>query len=127
VDVWLVQREVFFLGNHWGEWLASLRAPVIDDFDDAVWIRTMSAANSRYAWLKSVEKISRIVALAHTVVAGNASPGGVGACLRQQRHGHAHVCRHRRVRAGRRTVVERYSMAGWAPVLGDLIEAAARG
>ena len=72
VDVWLVQREAFFLGNHWGEWLASLRAPVIYDFDDAVWIRAMSAANSRYAWLKNVEKIPRVVALAHTVLAGNA-------------------------------------------------------
>ena len=31
----------------------------------------MSAANNRYAWLKNVDKIPRIVGLAHTVVAGN--------------------------------------------------------
>jgi glycosyltransferase involved in cell wall biosynthesis len=72
VDVWFVQREAFFLGNQWGEWLASRRAPVIYDFDDAIWIRAVSPANSRYAWLKNVDKIARIVGLAHTVLAGNA-------------------------------------------------------
>ncbi|MEP7118437.1 MAG: glycosyltransferase family 4 protein [Acidobacteriota bacterium] len=72
VDVWLVQREAFFLGNAWGEWLASRRAPVVFDFDDAIWIRALSSANSRYAWLKNVDKIPRIVHLAHTVIAGNA-------------------------------------------------------
>lgn len=72
IDVWLVQREAFFLGNQWGEWLASLRAPVVYDFDDAIWIRAISAANSRYAWLKNVDKMARIAALARTVLAGNA-------------------------------------------------------
>lgn len=70
-DIWLVQREAFFLGNHWAEWLASRRAPVVFDFDDAIWIRAVSAANSRYAWLKNVDKVARITALADTVVAGN--------------------------------------------------------
>ena len=46
-DVWLVQREAFFLGNQWAEWLARQRAPVVFDFDDAIWIRAVSAANSR--------------------------------------------------------------------------------
>ena len=72
VDVWFVQREAFFLGNQWGEWLASRRAPVVYDFDDAVWIRSLSAANRRYAWLKNVDKIPQIVGLADTVLAGNA-------------------------------------------------------
>ena len=70
-DLWLVQREAFFLGGAWGEWLASLRAPLVFDFDDAIWIRTTSAANSRFARLKNVEKIPRLVELADTVVAGN--------------------------------------------------------
>lgn len=70
-DVWLVQREAFFLGNQWAEWLAAQRAPVVFDFDDAIWIRTTSAANSRYAWLKNVDKIAHIAALADTVLAGN--------------------------------------------------------
>jgi len=71
VDVWLVQREAFFLGGAWSEWLASLSAPIVYDFDDAIWIRATSVANARFAWLKNVDKISRIVGLAHTVVAGN--------------------------------------------------------
>ncbi len=71
VDVWFVQREAFFLGGAWSEWLASLSAPLVYDFDDAIWIRATSAANARFAWLKNVEKIPRIVAMAHTVVAGN--------------------------------------------------------
>ena len=71
IDAFLVQREAFFLGGAWSEWLASLRAPLIYDFDDAIWIRTLSEANRAYAWLKNVEKIPRIVSLARTVIAGN--------------------------------------------------------
>ena len=71
VDVFLVQREAFFLLNEWSEWLAHLRAPVVFDFDDAIWIHSISEANRRFAFLKNVEKIPRIVRLAHTVIAGN--------------------------------------------------------
>lgn len=71
VDVFLVQREAFFLGGAWSEWLAHLRAPLVYDFDDAIWIKAVSDANRRFAWLKNVDKISRIVRLAHTVLAGN--------------------------------------------------------
>ncbi len=70
-DVVFVQREAFFLLNHWSEWLAHLRAPVVFDFDDAIWIHAISEANRRFAFLKNVEKISRIVGLSHTVIAGN--------------------------------------------------------
>lgn len=70
-DVWLVQREAFFLGPAWSEWLASRRAPIVFDFDDAIWIRATSTANARFSWLKNVEKVPRIVAMAHTVLAGN--------------------------------------------------------
>lgn len=71
IDVFLVQREAFFLGGAWSEWMAQLRAPVVYDFDDAIWIRAVSDANQRFAWLKNVGKISRIVRMAHTVLAGN--------------------------------------------------------
>lgn len=70
-DVVLVQREAFFLFNEWSEWLASLQAPVVYDFDDAIWINAVSEANRRFAFLKNVSKIPRIVSLAHTVIAGN--------------------------------------------------------
>jgi len=71
IDVFLVQREAFFLGGPWSEWLAHLRAPIVYDFDDAIWIRATSDANRRFAWLKNVKKIPRIVQMAHTVIAGN--------------------------------------------------------
>jgi len=70
-DVWLVQREAFFLGGPWSEWLAARRAPIVFDFDDAIWIRTTSTANSRFAWLKNVAKVPRLVTMAETVIAGN--------------------------------------------------------
>jgi glycosyltransferase involved in cell wall biosynthesis len=70
-DVYFVQREAFFLGNEWAEYLAHLKAPVVFDFDDAIWLHAVSAANARFAWLKNVEKIPRVVRLAHTVLAGN--------------------------------------------------------
>jgi glycosyltransferase involved in cell wall biosynthesis len=71
VDVYVVQREAFFLLNEWSEWLAHLRAPVVFDFDDAIWIHAVSEANRRFAFLKNVGKIPRIAQLAHTVIAGN--------------------------------------------------------
>jgi glycosyltransferase involved in cell wall biosynthesis len=71
IDVFLVQREAFFLGDAWSEWLAHVRAPIVYDFDDAIWIRAVSDANRRFAWLKNVEKIPRVVRMAHTVIAGN--------------------------------------------------------
>jgi glycosyltransferase involved in cell wall biosynthesis len=71
VDVFLVQREAFFLGNAWSEWLASLRAPVVLDFDDAIWLPNVSEANRSCAWLKNVRKIAQIASLARTVIAGN--------------------------------------------------------
>lgn len=70
-DVIFVQREAFFLFNEWSEWLASLQAPIVYDFDDAVWLHAVSDANRRFAFLKNVQKIPRIVGLSHTVIAGN--------------------------------------------------------
>ncbi|MCA2979747.1 MAG: glycosyltransferase family 4 protein [Myxococcaceae bacterium] len=70
-DVVLVQREAFFLLGAWSEWLASLQAPIVYDFDDAIWIHAVSEANRRFAFLKNVEKVARLVGLAHTVIAGN--------------------------------------------------------
>lgn len=71
-DVVFVQREAFFVLGEWSEWLAHLRAPLVFDFDDSIWIHAVSEANRRFAWLKNVEKIQRIVRLSHTVLAGNA-------------------------------------------------------
>ncbi len=70
-DVVFVQREAFFLFDAWSEWLAHLAAPVVFDFDDAIWIHSVSEANRRFAFLKNVGKIPRIAAMANTVIAGN--------------------------------------------------------
>ncbi len=71
VDVFFVQREAFFLLPEWSEWLARLSAPIVFDFDDAIWIHTISEGNRRLAFLKNVAKIPRIARMAHTVLAGN--------------------------------------------------------
>lgn len=70
-DVVLVQREAFFLFGAWSEWLAHLQAPLVFDFDDAIWIHVVSQANRRLGWLKNVDKVSRSVAMATRVIAGN--------------------------------------------------------
>jgi glycosyltransferase involved in cell wall biosynthesis len=70
-DVVFVQREAFFLGGPWSEWLACRRAPLILDFDDAIWLRAVSKRNQWLAPLKNVQKIPEIVRLANTVIAGN--------------------------------------------------------
>jgi glycosyltransferase involved in cell wall biosynthesis len=70
-DVFFVQREAFFLLGGWSEWFAHLQAPVIYDFDDAIWIHAISDANRRFSFLKNVEKIPEIIRLSHTVLAGN--------------------------------------------------------
>lgn len=70
-DVVFVQREAFFMLNEWSEWLARLRAPMVFDFDDAIWMPAISEANRRFGFLKNFEKVGRTVKLAHTVLAGN--------------------------------------------------------
>jgi len=70
-DVVFVQRESFFLGGPWLEWLATRSTPMIYDFDDAIWVHQISASNKRFAFLKNVNKVPRLVELANTVFAGN--------------------------------------------------------
>ncbi len=70
-DVVFVQREAFFLGGPWFEWLSTRRAPMLYDFDDAIWVHQISASNRRFAFLKNVDKVPDLVRMAHTVLAGN--------------------------------------------------------
>jgi glycosyltransferase involved in cell wall biosynthesis len=70
-DVVFVQREAFFLFDAWSEWLAHLAAPVVFDFDDAIWIHAVSEANRRFAAFKNVQKIPHLAKLANTVIVGN--------------------------------------------------------
>lgn len=70
-DVVFVQREAAFIGGAWAERIAAARAPVVYDFDDAIWIPIVSEGNRRFAFLKNVAKFPRIMGLARTVIAGN--------------------------------------------------------
>ena len=70
-DVVFVQREAFFLGGPWLEALAARSTPMIYDFDDAIWVHQISTSNKRFAFLKNVNKVPRLVELAQTVLAGN--------------------------------------------------------
>lgn len=70
-DVVFVQREAFFLGGPWLERLAASRAPLLFDFDDAIWIHAVSAANRRFGFLKNTRKIPQLARMADTVLAGN--------------------------------------------------------
>ena len=71
LNLFLVHREAFFLGPAWSERLAGLRAPIVFDFDDAIWIRNVSEGNQRFAWLKNIAKFAAIARRAHVTLAGN--------------------------------------------------------
>ena len=70
-DAVFVQREAFFGGWPFFERALKRRAPLILDFDDAIWLLDVSEANRRYAWLKRPQKTAEIAGLADVVVAGN--------------------------------------------------------
>lgn len=72
-DVALVQREAFFAGPAFTE-LALARAglPLVYDFDDAVWMPNVSAANRLFGALKFPGKVDAIIGAAAHVIAGNA-------------------------------------------------------
>lgn len=62
----LMTRSTFF-----EEAVARSGVPMLFDFDDAIWIRDMSAANRRLGFLKDPDKIRRILPLCQGVTAGN--------------------------------------------------------
>lgn len=72
-DFVFVQREATPFGPPLFEWLASyaLKAQVIFDFDDAIWIPTISAENQLAEKLKFFGKTKYVCACAYKVVVGN--------------------------------------------------------
>lgn len=72
-DVALVQREAFFAGPAFFE-LALARGglPLVYDFDDAVWMPNVSAANRAFAALKFPGKVDSVIRASTQVIAGNA-------------------------------------------------------
>ncbi len=63
----LLSRSVYFERR-----MIASGIPVVYDFDDAIWIRDVSAANRRVAWLKNPGKIREILPGCALVTAGNA-------------------------------------------------------
>ena len=69
-DVIFIYRELFPVGPAWVEWLlARLGPPIVFDFDDAIFLPSVSEANRLIAALKMPSKVATIVrSSAHTVV-----------------------------------------------------------
>lgn len=71
-DLIFIQREAFMLGTTWFEKkFAGLGKPVVFDFDDAIWLRDVSAGNHQFRWLKNPSKTEKLIRLASHVFAGN--------------------------------------------------------
>jgi glycosyltransferase involved in cell wall biosynthesis len=71
-DVAIVQREAIQLGTTVFESaLARSHAPLVFDFDDAIWLPDASPANRRMSWLKRPGKVPRLIAMSDMVWAGN--------------------------------------------------------
>ena len=71
-DVVYIQREMFFIGPPFFEYLLKfMKARVIFDFDDSIWLPNVSAGNKNLNWLKNCNKTSKIIAYADLVFAGN--------------------------------------------------------
>lgn len=71
-DVVFLQREAFFGG--WPVFERAFKAAgvrLVLDFDDAIWLLDVSAANRRYGWLKRPQKTAEIATMADLIIAGN--------------------------------------------------------
>lgn len=71
-DAVFISRETTLLGPAVIERLIRwLGAPMVFDFDDAIWVPYVSPANRYLSYLKCFGKTSTICRLSHTVMAGN--------------------------------------------------------
>lgn len=72
-DVVFIYREIFPIGPAALEWLLSLPGfpPIIFDFDDAIFLPSVSEANRLIAALKAPGKVATIVRRSTHVIAGN--------------------------------------------------------
>jgi glycosyltransferase involved in cell wall biosynthesis len=71
-DVALVQREAMFMGPPvFEEIYARARGSLVFDFDDSIWITTVSEQNKAFAFLKSSGKTDRLIRVSKAVFAGN--------------------------------------------------------
>ncbi len=70
-DLAYVYREAALGRSDWLERRLAARLPFVLDFDDAIYLPAVSAANAAFAWLKDPGKTERLCRLARRVMVGN--------------------------------------------------------
>lgn len=71
-DLIFIQREAFFMGPPFFEYLLSkINTPFIFDFDDSIWLPNVSKANKNFTFLKNYGKTAKIITYADMIFAGN--------------------------------------------------------
>jgi glycosyltransferase involved in cell wall biosynthesis len=71
-DLVFVQREAVMLGTAYFEKRISHKVFMIFDFDDSIWLQTVSEGNKKLAFLKDASKTAKIITASSLVLAGNA-------------------------------------------------------
>lgn len=68
-----IHREVTPVGPPLFEWIIAkiFRKKIVYDFDDAIWVPTMSEHNRKFKFVRSFGKIGKICKWAHLVTVGN--------------------------------------------------------
>ena len=71
-DIVFIYREAMPTGSVFFEkMLKKSGAKIILDFDDAVWLPSVSEVNKSLQWLKKPDKINKIIGLSNLVITGN--------------------------------------------------------
>lgn len=71
-DIVFVYREAFVIGTSFFEkQFSKMKAKLVFDFDDAIWLNHTSEGNKRLSWLKSSTKTAKICTYSDMVVVGN--------------------------------------------------------
>jgi glycosyltransferase involved in cell wall biosynthesis len=71
-DIIFIYREAFMTGSVFFEKLfKKSKAKIILDFDDAIWLHSVSEVNKSLQWLKRPEKVNDIIGLSDLVITGN--------------------------------------------------------
>ena len=72
-DMIFIHREACLIGQAYFEWVYAkiFRKKIIFDFDDAIWIKDVSAVNKSLSWLKFPNKTEKIISYSTTIIVGN--------------------------------------------------------
>ena len=70
-DVCFIQREAYMMGTSFFEKQFTKRSKLIYDFDDSIWMNTVSKSNRVFSFLKNAKKVNRIIRFSDQVIVGN--------------------------------------------------------